>query len=543
MGISIMWKHLDKEKKEKYRILMTNFASLSEAFSQKNESEEGEKNTSVAAPIINSKFQETAFQRAFDAIGEDIANTSYDASVEVDDTHKYLVGIKSFGIASGDQKIAQFKASSVKEGWSKTLVEAREKAEKISDKKKADEENKKRYSDVAMRIAKLRNERIASSKAQIKGFDASDEISVEAVYHVLMPSKKGEKPKIYVGETEYRPIDIEKIEILGATTLKNAANFKFSDGYHEYKYTDADSQLLMNFHNKDIVQETWNIDYVDDAFYFFENIHQKTTTASKERIVEETVSWMIADQNGHVEENSGFNGFDGATKLAAKNNYREQRIESFRLNYKDLIGKKDMTFIVSHLEDILLKKYPSIEDKRRMKFIRKNLRDKVIDLENDDIKKSVFAMVYRPVSEMYIPIPDSRNFHNEHPDFFGEKVGTFKEGTNKLALDKEHRKFDLEFLSSGDIITAYINQDNGKGIQSTEKQSVLGDWILRGVFQLDEYERLTGEKLDELGINSIRLSKFSNEYRKIGLEFTWMDIENPPDDAIGWVVESRNKTF
>ena len=57
---------------------------------------------------MNSKFQETVFQKSF-GIGEDIANTSYDASLLIDENKKYLIGIKSFGLYSGDQKIAQFK--------------------------------------------------------------------------------------------------------------------------------------------------------------------------------------------------------------------------------------------------------------------------------------------------------------------------------------------------------------------------------------------------------------------------------------------------
>ena len=36
-----MWEHLKSEQKEKYKTLITNFASLSQAFSQKAESEVG----------------------------------------------------------------------------------------------------------------------------------------------------------------------------------------------------------------------------------------------------------------------------------------------------------------------------------------------------------------------------------------------------------------------------------------------------------------------------------------------------------------------
>ena len=79
----------------------------------------------------------------------------------------------------------------------------------------------------------------------------------------------------------------------------------------------------------------------------------------------------------------------------------------------------------------------------------------------------------------------------------------------------------------------YDIQEAGKAIQSTDKQEILGNWILRGVFQLKEREVLTGQRLNELEINGIRLTKFKNG--EIGIEFIWIDTENPPSDAIGWV--------
>ena len=55
--------------------------------------------------------------------------------------------------------------------------------------------------------------------------------------------------------------------------------------------------------------------------------------------------------------------------------------------------------------------------------------------------------------------------------------------------------------------TAYINQEAGKAIQSTDKQEILGNWILRGVFQLKEREVLTSQRLNELEINGIRIKQ------------------------------------
>lgn len=79
---------------------------------------------------------------------------------------------------------------------------------------------------LARRIAKIRNARIESSKAKIKGFKVEiDDSHVHLVYHVLMPSCKGDDSKIYVGETTYDKIDIDNISILGCTGKNNPTNF------------------------------------------------------------------------------------------------------------------------------------------------------------------------------------------------------------------------------------------------------------------------------------------------------------------------------
>lgn len=54
-------------------------------------------------------------------------------------------------------------------------------------------------------------------------------------------------------------------------------------------------------------------------------------------------------------------------------------------------------------------------------------------------------------------------------------------------------------------------------------------------FILQEREVLTGQRLNELEINGIRLIKFENG--EIGIEFIWIDTETPPHDAIGWVAK------
>lgn len=524
-----MWELLNDNDKDNYRLLMTNFASLSEAFSQKASDEE------AVAPIVNSKFQETAFQKAFNAVAEDIANTSFDVSINLSDGQKFLVGIKSFGITSGDQKIAQFKAISREDNWDSLINKAIANLRYIPSEDSDNDVDPKNYEEhylaLAQKIAEVRNDRIASSKALAKGFDGSAD-DIEMIYHVLMPTKKGTTPKIYVGETDYAPIDIENIKILDP--MNKPQNFKFTDGIHVYKYTSADSQLLMAFNNREIVVDSWEVEYVDNAFKFFQNLHMY---AFEEVDVQptESVSWMIPNVNGKVEENSGYNAFDGGPKMSKQDNYRERRIKKIIQKFQGIIPITELNFIRQALEFILLSDHKSADEKAEIKKKRSELKDLVIYLGNDELKKDIFSIVYRPVSEMYIPIPNSKTFHLENPDFFGKSIGTFKGNSSKLALPKEERTFTLEFLPSGNQIEAYINQDNGKSIQSIANQGILGEWILREVFQLEEYEPLTVKRLNELGINAVRLSKYEKNPKVIYFEFIWIDENKPPKDAIGWV--------
>ena len=55
------------------------------------------------------------------------------------------------------------------------------------------------------------------------------------------------------------------------------------------------------------------------------------------------------------------------------------------------------------------------------------------------------------------------------------------------------------------------------------------------IFFLKEREVLTSQRLNELEINDIGLTKFKNG--EIEIEFIWIDTENPPIDTIGWVAK------
>lgn len=531
-----MWEKLPTDGKKEYKRLILAFASLTGMFAQK--ASDGEQD---AAPIINSKFQETAFQRAFNAVAEDIGNTSYDVSVQ-HAGEKYLVGIKTFGISSGDQKVAQFKAKH--DEWAKIIDEIKCNASASASKEEIDNINLGLYMELAKRIAKIRNERIDSSCANIRGFrvEVEDE-HIHSVYHVLMPSNKSDEPKIYVGETAYDKIDIENIEILGCTGKNNPTNFFFTDGNHVYKYTSADSQLHMNFENKEIVCDTWDVKYADDAYSIFGKIAdmvypEKTVPLVAERPTEyiatkkitkepiESFCWTIWNKDGETERYSGFNSFFGTGSKMGKDQ-RKKRIQRIGEKYEDVVDSDLLKKVTDGMSNFFLEPASSVAEKEMKTRLRSYIIGLAKTANEPELETEITKMLFRPMDEMYIPIPDSAQFHKDHPNFFGKDFGKLVEGTSKLALPKEKRRFNLVFEPSGDSLPAYITQDNGKAIESAEKQTYLGEWILRGVFQLEEYEPLTSQKLSELNINGLRFSKYEGS-NDIHIEFIWIDEANPP---------------
>lgn len=515
-----MWNLLNQDNKSQYKLLMTNFASLSEAFAQKS----SDKNV-IIAPIINSKFQEASFKKSFNATIEDIGNSSYDASVKLSDGSKYIIGIKSFGVKSGFQKIAQFKKDSQQDEWSSIIERIKKRNQNgSSDEDIAD------YLKLANNIALLRNKRISSSKSQLQGFDFDSE--VEAVYHVLMPSsaiskdKQKDEPYIMVGETSYNSIDIDSLSIIGPTSPNMLQNFQFTDGQHLYQYNSADSQLLMSFKghtgngtsNEDIGIEKWPVNYVEDPFKLFANLNSEATNALSDHVVQ-SVTFMIK-----IERRSGFNAWYGApkNKLTAKN-VKYKRVVELANKSKNLPSDW-----ISIFQKVALEDFNSNDDK----VLREQLRDYLINCltPNSALFESTTTALWRNYKtpyEVYIPIPNSKKFHDNYPDFFVENGGLLNGKT--LVSSKNNRTFTIEFLPSEERMQMFINQDNGKAIQSLNSQFIFGKWVLKNIFQLKDRELLTTDTLDALGINAITFTKYDDN-RPLSMKFTYVDSHNLPKD-------------
>lgn len=537
-----MWKDLPEEQRQEYKKMILAFASLSKMFTQKEGSKNEEtprqseanqnQDGDIPIPVVNSKYQETVFQRVFGATAEDINNTSFDAALQLKtasgDVKKYLVGLKVFQArAASGQKVAQFKAN--RDEWSEMMEQMRSNAQGLKNKQEIDRVNHDLYMKLAENISDVRNARIESSEENLKGFKIdTDNDDVEAVYHFIMPLLTQDKqPCLRVGETSYTKIDIDNLSVEGCVSVRTPTNFKFTDGRHQYRFSSSDHQLSMNFSNY-VMEDEWDVRYAEDAYAIFAGIANQIygMEAPKKELLKDKISesyaWKIK-----IEKCSGFNGFNGAPKMGKPQ--RVKRLVKIKEEYGVIVDDELLQNICSMVGDIFA---TSDADKRNV--IRQNIRELLAVIGNEQLTKEVLSMIMRPQHEVYIPIPGSRTFHESHPDFFAPRAGTFKQEksmTNKLALPKEDRVFDLIFEPSGTKVKAFITQDNGKAIESLESQAILGKWILQGVFQLQPYEPLTEERLRRVGINGMRFYKLKGQ-EGVHLEFIWIDSEHKPDDLL-----------
>lgn len=101
----------------------------------------------------------------------------------------------------------------------------------------------------------------------------------------------------------------------------------------------------------------------------------------------------------------------------------------------------------------------------------------------------------RHPNEIYIPIP--AKVHRYSSSFFPQR----------------DKPFNLH-LPNGEVLNVKVCQDNSKALMSNPNKA-LGKWLLRDVLGLEEGELLTYEKLQTIGIDSIRLDKIDNKNFKI----------------------------
>lgn len=107
----------------------------------------------------------------------------------------------------------------------------------------------------------------------------------------------------------------------------------------------------------------------------------------------------------------------------------------------------------------------------------------------------------RDTKEAYIRIP--LLIHSKFPGFFPSR----------------YKPFNL-YLPNGIILSAKVCQDNAKALMSNPNKA-LGDWLINDVLKIQEGELVTYELLEEIGIDSVEITKrdeenFSIDFKEIG---------------------------
>jgi len=101
----------------------------------------------------------------------------------------------------------------------------------------------------------------------------------------------------------------------------------------------------------------------------------------------------------------------------------------------------------------------------------------------------------RDANEIYIPIP--AKVHKYSPNFFPSR----------------DKPFNLH-LPNREVLDVKVCQDNSKALMSNPNKA-LGKWLLRDILGLKEGELLTYQRLQIIGIDSIRLDKIDAENFRI----------------------------
>jgi hypothetical protein len=181
---------------------------------------------------------------------------------------------------------------------------------------------------------------------------------------------------------------------------------------------------------------------------------------------------------------------------------------SFNLSKSTLLKRFNTDSIIESF-DVNILANPLVE-------LQRTLTSKELELSKKNIISTVYLPLYgrdftvfersglnqwnakgrkRDINEVYIPIPTV--VHKLNPTFFPNRDDSF----------------DL-LLPNGKIMKSKVCQDGSKALMSYSNKE-LGRWILRDVLHLNEGEILTYEKLQILGIDSVRLDKLSNSIYEI----------------------------
>ncbi len=306
--------------------------------------------------------------------------------------------------------------------------------------------------ELVRKISELRNERIMLDKRLYK-------TDVD-VYHIITRDNN----VMNIVETTYDLIDLESLEFLST----DGKVYLFKDKLRNYKFYKSKSVLLEEFNaSKSEIVATIPIVQYDDPFELIKmiqipEIDKDILKVKKIDFEDETYTSLIREERDYI--------------------------------YKK-VEKQDGINEVIYL--------PLYQDRKEGRVVSEcsgvNIRHSK--------PKNKGSNTPRPEYEIEVRI--SKWIHYIFPKFFGIDALDDDE-----IHDKELNDFDL-ILPDGRVLRGRVKQAGGKSLQ-TNPQSALGEWILKDVLGIkNREEKVTLELLNELGIDSLKITKIDNKHFKI----------------------------
>jgi hypothetical protein len=412
-----IWSKYSEDQRNEYIQFLQVYGALSNLFRQK----QGE-----LIPYLDSKFQETVFAKIFKSQNVDIGNTPHDV-LSIFGNDRIGIGLKTWMSSKPSfQKVMQLKRYQ----------------NEINSISKND------FEAIAYKISEIKNEKM---KSDYKRLGLTED---KNIYHYVTR----DEGSFNLNESSYLLIDTNNLKDFNSTPTA----FSWSDGNKNYKFTFGDSQIWQKFDSSK--QDTFklkqfDVNIIQDPFKFLLDSYLNLIGTSKqlEKDIVEIYLPLYSFDSKEVEEKSGLNAWNGASKNKGSNTLRplnEVYIPvpiNFHKKYPDFFTKDILT---------LIKERASYEGSKENK----------------------------PKVRFHLQLPNGKRI----PALLtGDNLKNFQSGSN----------------------TEY--DENGKRYG----QSALGQWLLLDVLGLKERKKVTLEWLQMKGTDSVRLWRKNDDYSIINIDF------------------------
>lgn len=274
-----IWDKYTECERDSYILYLKSYASLSKLFIQKS---------GQLIPYLDSKFQESAYAKAFGSEVVDINNTPHDI-LSIFGQERIGIGIKTWMDSNASyQKVMQLK-------------KYREELDTFT----SDD-------DLIEFLSKLRNQKLESDHHRL-GLNSNSNI-----YHYITR----DIGSFSIFECPYLKSDLSNIR--PEKGPKNSKAIYWTDGFNKFKYTKADSQIHKLFdpnvkHNVNV--KTLPIEILQDPFNFITDFYTDNfknnfllKSESLDPNIEEVYLPLYSYRSGEVEDASGLNAWRAAPK-------------------------------------------------------------------------------------------------------------------------------------------------------------------------------------------------------------------------------------